>query len=59
MNKKYQKPIASESQITIISELLDASASDIGIDYGGVGNDEDDPTSKERYKSDGGWGNLW
>ena len=60
MEKTYIQPSLTESHLTILSDLLDASASDIGIDYGGDGNDDDDPTSKQRDTETGSsWGNLW
>ena len=56
----YLKPTMSKLSITIMTELLDATASDIGIGWGGEGSDDDEVTSKERdEKNYVGWGNLW
>ena len=60
MKKTYIQPSLTESPLTILSELLSASATDIGIGWGGEGSDDDEATSKERdEKTDSSWGNLW
>lgn len=58
MNKKaYISPLAEEVKAMAFTTLLQTlSAPDEGIHDGGEGDDDDDPTAKDR--SDG-WGNLW
>lgn len=58
MNKKaYMTPTAEEAKALAFTTLLQTmSAPDEGIHDGGEGEDDDDPTAKERYDD---WGDLW
>ena len=58
MNKKaYMIPVAEEVKAVAFAAYLQSmSAPGEGIHEGGEGDDEDDPTAKQR---DDEWGNLW
>lgn len=45
--------------VRIFYNLLEPSAPDEGISYGGEGSDDDDPSAKEREETEYTWGSLW
>ena len=53
----YIIPEMNERHVALLSELLGLSAPGPGIHDGGEGDDDDDPTAKERGFDD--WGSLW
>ena len=59
MKKIYQTPESLHIQASFKEELLGLSSPGTGIGDGGEGDDEDDPSSKERQEDDVTWGDLW
>ena len=59
MKKEYIIPVVEMSAPEIVEDILQLSAPGTGIHDGGEGDDEDDPTVKEREEEDKGWGGLW
>ncbi len=58
MKKKlYIRPAIDENDLFVTDALLGLSDPDDKIHDGGEGDDNDDPTVKER--DDYEWGNLW
>lgn len=58
MKKKlYIRPAIDENDLFVTDALLGLSDPDDEIHDGGEGEDDDDPTVKER--DDYEWGNLW
>ena len=58
MKKIYQIPESLHIQASFKEELLGLSSPGTGIGDGGEGDDEDDPSTKERQE-DSKWGDLW
>ena len=57
MKKTYITPsTASKTVLDSSAYMENLSAPDEGIHNGGEGNDDDDPTAKQRND---GWGDLW
>ncbi|MCR4614199.1 MAG: hypothetical protein K5778_09375 [Bacteroidaceae bacterium] len=58
MKPKYITPIQQERTIALPAPILQGSIAAPGEDigYGGEGDDDDDPTAKERTEI---WGTLW
>lgn len=59
MKKDYITPQIDYSLFVLKEELLGLSNPDDGIHDGGDGDDDDDPTSKERYDRDVFGSYLW
>ena len=64
MKKIYQTPESLHIQASFKEELLGLSSPGTGIGDGGEGDDEDDPSAKDRKEEDflpaeENWGNLW
>lgn len=61
MNKKlYIQPVQRVRRPVVSTPVYQAAqASKEGIGWGGEGDDEDDPTAKERTPEANDWGNLW
>ena len=58
MKKIYQTPQTEFSTPEFVEEILSLSSPGTGIHDGGEGDDDDDPTAKEREDNDE-WGKLW
>lgn len=58
MNRKYITPHLQERIVALPAPILQGSITAPGEDigYGGEGDDDDDPTAKERTEI---WGTLW
>ena len=54
--KAYIQPEVKHREILSSASLMTLSAPNEGIHDGGEGEDDDDPTAKEREDD---WGNLW
>ena len=59
MKKEYIIPIAEQISSELEEKLLGLSSPGTGIGDGGEGDDEDDPSSKDRYEEEEKWGDLW
>lgn len=61
MNKKtYFQPAQHTAPTELNDSLFGVIASEEGINDGGEGDDDDDPTAKHRDDSENGhWGDLW
>ena len=58
MKKIYQTPESFRYTAWFKEELLTLSSPGTGIHDGGVCDDDDDPTAKERNEEDE-WGDMW
>ena len=58
MKKLYKSPKAEQAAPEFNEEILSLSSPGTGIHDGEEGDDDDDPSTKERLENDE-WGNLW
>ncbi len=59
IKKNYCEPTIRSVIPRLYTPLMSPSANDEGIHYDGEGDDDDDPTAKQRMSNDNSWGDLW